>query len=281
MRNTRQVNYWMLGGLDGGKPIEEAFGEARKMGYDGVELTFGHGEFGPGISEARCREIRDAARRLDLKLESLATGVYWTQSLSDPRASVRSKAVAFTREYLQAAKWLGVKQVLVVPGAVDVAFMPDARVVPYAQVWKLSAESLRKCLPTARKLGVTLAIENVWNFFLTDPMAMKSFVDRFRSPRVGVYFDVGNCVINGYPEHWIEILGRRIRAVHFKSFRRSDGGGGMSGFTADLLDGDIHWKAVVAALKKIGYGGPVTAEMLPPDPEVARRTARRMKQILG
>lgn len=36
MKNTKQVNYWMLGDFDGAKPIEQAFSEAKKMGYDGV-----------------------------------------------------------------------------------------------------------------------------------------------------------------------------------------------------------------------------------------------------
>jgi hexulose-6-phosphate isomerase len=281
MKNTKQVNYWMLGDFDGAKPIEQAFSEAKKMGYDGVELTFGHGELGPRITEARCRDIRRAARNTGVKMESLCTGVYWEQSLTDPRASVRHKAVAFTKAYLQVARWLGVRVILVVPGAVDVAFMPDARVVPYARVWKLATEALRKCLPVARATGVTMGIENVWNFFLTDPMALKAFVDQFKSPRVAVYFDVGNCMINGYPDHWIEILGKRIKAVHFKGFKRTDGGGGMSGFTSDLMDGDVDWKAVTGALKKIKYAGPITAEMLPPDMAVARKTAGRMKKILG
>jgi sugar phosphate isomerase/epimerase len=69
--------------------------------------------------------------------------------------------------------------------------------------------------------------------------------------------------------------------VHFKGFKRTDGGGGMSGFTSDLMDGDVDWKAVTGALKKIKYAGPITAEMLPPDMAVARKTAGRMKKILG
>jgi len=28
---------------------------------------------------------------------------------------------------------------------------------------------------------------------------------------LGSYFDVGNVMRSGYPEHWIKILGKRIR----------------------------------------------------------------------
>jgi hexulose-6-phosphate isomerase len=107
---------------------------------------------------------------------------------------------------------------------------------------------------------------------------------------VKCYFDVANCLINGYPEHWIEILGNRIGAVHFKNFSRNDCAGTLHGFGDDLLKGDINWANVVSALKKIGYKGPITAEMIPfsrlpdlvlPDMELARDTAVKMRKILA
>ena len=40
-------------------------------------------------------------------------------------------------------------------------------------------------------------------------------------PRIGAYFDVGNCILYGYPEQWVGILGERIKKVHVKDFKRS------------------------------------------------------------
>ncbi len=162
--------------------------------------------------------------------------------------------------------------------------------MPYKTAWKCAAASIGELLPAAKRLGVTLGLENVWNWFLADPMAMKLFVDQFHSSHVGVYFDVGNCLINGYPEHWIEILGRRIAAVHVKNFTRADCGGGLHGFGDDLLTGDLDWDAVLAALRRIKYAGPITAEMLPfsrlpnlvlPDVPLARKTARQLRKLLA
>ena len=288
-RSTIQINYWTIGGFEGEKPVAQALKEAGAMGYDGLEPGFGAGELAPGVTRAKCMEIRKSARDLGMKIDSMASGVYWGQSLSDPRASVRNKAVAFTKEYLQVASWLGAKVVLVVPGAVAVPWDASQPVVPYAAAWKNSTASIRRCLPTAKKLGVTIAVENVWNWFLTDPIAMKTFVDQFKTARVGVYFDVGNCQINGFAEHWIEILGRRIKAVHFKNFSRDDCGGTLHGFGDDLLSGDVNWPAVVKALKKIKYTGPITSEMIPfsrlpnlllPDMKLSRSTAGKMRKIL-
>ncbi|MHC4887720.1 MAG: sugar phosphate isomerase/epimerase family protein [Planctomycetota bacterium] len=288
MKNLKQMNYWTIGGFDNEKPIETALEEAAKMGLGGLELTFGAGHFGPGITEKRCKEIRAAARKLGLKIETLATGFYWGCSLSSPRVSERKKAIAFTKEYLQVAKWVGAKTILVVPGAVAVPFDPSRPVVPYEDAWKNATQSLRACLPLAKKLGVNLGVENVWNWFLTDHVSVKTFVDKFNTSRIGVYFDVANCMINGYPEHWITLLGKRIKAVHIKNFNRDDCGGNLHGFGDDLLKGDADFGAIEKALKKIKYTGPLTAEMIPfcrlpdlvlPDMKLARDTAKKLMEL--
>lgn len=289
MNNIRQINYWTLGGFEGKKPVAQALEEAAAMGLSGLELTYGAGEFPRGITEAQCHAIRAKAVRLNIRIETLATGYYWDHPLSTPDIIARREAIEFTKEYLRVAAWVGAKAVLVLPGAVAVPWDPSKQVVPYAAVWNNATASLRACLKEAEKQKVTIALENVWGWFLTDPMAMQCFVDQFKSRWLGVYLDVGNCLINGYPEHWIEILNKRIAAVHFKNFTRQDCGGSIHGFGDDLLKGDVNWKAVLAALAKIKYKGPITAEMIPfsrlpnlvlPDMVLARDTAAKLKQIL-
>ena len=101
----------------------------------------------------------------------------------------------------------------------------------------------------------------IWNKFLLSPLEMRDFIDKFSSAYAGAYFDVGNVVYSGYPEHWIKILGKRIKKVHLKDYRRV--AGGLHGFV-DLLSGDVDYPAVIKALKEINYDGWLTAEMLPP-----------------
>jgi len=288
VKNVLQINYWTIGGFDGGKPVAQALEEAKKMGFEGVELTFDGTAFGPGVTRAECLAIRRKADDLGMSIATLASGKYWGLSLSDPKAAVRKKAIAYTEEYLQAAAWVGAKVCLVVPGAVTVPWEPGAKVVPYAEVWENATASIKALLPTAAKLKVKIGVENVWNWFLADPVAMGAFVDQFKSAWVGVYFDIANGLINSFPEHWIEILGKRIAAVHVKNFTRSDCGGGLHGFGDDLLKGDVNFPAVIKALKKAGYAGPLTAEMIPfsrlpnlvlPDMALARDTAVKMRKI--
>ncbi len=288
MKNILQINYWTLGGFEGSKPVEQALKEVKEMGLDGMEMTFGAGEFSPGITRSRCIEIRKCAAELGLKIATCATGNYWNLSLAAPSSSARKKAVNFTRDYIRAAGWVGARTCLVVPGAVFVPWDEKQPVIPYAKVWELSTAAIRSLLPEASEAGVIMGIENVWNGFLADPVAMRTFIDQFENRYVGVYFDIANCLINGFPEHWIEILGKRIAAVHIKNFKRQDCAGGLHGFGDNLLEGDVDFRAVIRALKKMGYRGPLTAEMIPfsrlpnlvlPDMKLAEDTADRMLRI--
>jgi hexulose-6-phosphate isomerase len=129
--------------------------------------------------------------------------------------------------------------------------------------YRRANEFIKAALPAAQKAGVTLCVENVWNKFLLSPIEMRWFLDELRHESVGSYFDVGNALLVGYPEDWIGTLGKRIRRVHFKDFRRNVGT--IDGF-CDLLSGDVNWPAVMQALRKTGYNGWVAGEMIPPVP---------------
>jgi hexulose-6-phosphate isomerase len=290
VKNLLQITYWTIGGFEGQKPIRQALAEARACGFDGLELAFGAGELNPDVTQTVCRQIVEEAQRLGMSLATMVSGYFWSCPLSSADLTRRQAAVAFTRKYIQAAHWLGIKTILVIPGAVDVAWDASIPVTPYQQVWDNAAASLKELLPFAADHDVTLALENVWNKFLLGPIEFKTFIDQFSSPFLGSYFDVGNVVISGYPQHWIDILGPRIAAVHVKNFQRSDCAGGLHGFGDDLLKGDVDWSAVKESLDRINYTGAITAEMLPfsrlpnmvlPDMDLARDTAGKMKQIFA
>jgi len=280
----KAINYWVLGGFDGEKGPYAAIEDAAKWGLDGLEMTVG--DCLPiDITEEECRKIKAVAAEAGMGLKTLASGFYWGSSLGSPDETERQATLDFTKKYIQIAAWLGAETILIVPGAVDVAWDPSRPIVPYQQVWDLSVKSLKEVLPLAEKLRVNIALENVWNKFLISPMEMKMYVDQFGSDRIGVYFDTGNCMIAGYPEHWIEILGKRIKAVHLKNFQRDDSGGLLHGFGDDLMAGDLDFPAVKAALEAHIPDVPITAEMIPfcrlpdlvlPDAALAADTAKKL-----
>ena len=272
----KSINYWSF---EGGKPLAEAFGEAKEKGFEAVEVCMGDaGDLTPETTEDECKAIKKEAEKAGVEIASVATGLYWQYSLTDDREEVREKARGITRSLIERAAWLGVDAVLVVPGAVDIFFKPDAPAVPYDVVWKRSLEALQELAPFAEKAGVAIGVENVWNKFLLSPLEMRSFVDEIKSDYVGVYFDVGNVILFGYPEQWIRILGDRIKRVHIKDFKRSVAT--AKGF-CDLLEGDVNWPEVMKALKEIGYDGYITAEMMPWRPDLLDVTSKAMDKILG
>ncbi len=284
----KALNYWVLGGFEGGKSPFQAIDDVSAMGLDGVELTFGDC-IKEDVSEGECKKIAAYARDRNVGLVTMAAGFYWGCSLGSDDEEERERAHAFTRRYITAASWLGIDKILVVPGAVDVAWDESRPVTPYKTVWDNSTASVRKILPFAEECGVTLCFENVWNKFLLSPVEFNMYLDQFDSEYVGIYLDVGNAVLNGYPEHWIDLLGKKVKAVHFKNFQRDDCGGTLHGFGDSLLEGDVNFPAVIDALKRIGYNGPVTAEMIPfsrlpdlvlPDMALAEKTAKELRKLL-
>ena len=272
------ASYWIFdGGLDGTLPIKSAMEQASKMGFEGIELGIAsQGVLTHNTSQAECEEIVREAEKHGLEISGVASGESWTTSPTANDEDVRLKIIDFTQKALQITHWLGSDAYLFVPGAVEVFFLPDAEVIPYDVCYQRASEAISQLVPVAEKLGVAIAVENVWNKFLLSPLEMREFIDNFNTSQVGVYFDVGNVLLTGYPDQWIRILGSRIKRVHIKDFKLSIGN--ADGFV-DLLEGDVDFEAVKQALSEINYDGYVTAEMIPFTPGRPEKTAAAMKKI--
>jgi len=276
----KSISYWSFdGGLEGTLPIKDAMQQAKKAGFDGIELCFAAtGPLSPRTTEKQAKQILADAKEIGIKLPSLCTGMYWECSLTDDKASVRKRAYNLTVAYIKAAKMLKIRDILVVPGAVDVFFLPDFKKVQYDVVWKRSVAQLKKLGRVAARHGVTICVENVWNKFLLSPIEMKYFLKAVGSRNVACYFDVGNIMLYGFPQQWIRVLGKKIRRIHFKDFDCSVGT--VDGF-CDLLKGDVPFKEVMKAFRAVGYNASCTAEMVPPTPGVVRRTSKAMDKIFA
>lgn len=256
---------------------------AKEAGFDGIELALNEtGELSLESNEQELLGYKAQAADAGIALTSLASGLYWTYSLTSSQSGVRSKARDIVKKQLESAAILGVDTILVVPGAVGVDFIPNSEIVPYDKAYDYALEAFQLLAEEAEAVKVSIGIENVWNKFLLSPLELRDFIDKIDCPYVGSYFDVGNVLFSGYPEHWIRILNKRIKKVHFKDYRRE--AGGLHGFV-DLLAGDVDYPEVMKALSEIGYEGYVIAEMIPPYTHHAKQiifnTSRSMNAILG
>lgn len=257
----KSISIWSFGG---NWSLEEKMRLARDAGFAGFEIDLS--EDGPVNLEstsADLKAVRALAEKCGLEPSGLATGLYWGANAASANPATREKAARLLQRQIECAAALGIDTILVVPGAVGVDFIPGCEIVPYHLAYERAKTFIQEALPAAEKAHVTMGIENVWNKFLLSPLEMKTFIDSFGSERVGSYFDVGNVLATGYPEHWIAALGNRIRRVHFKDYRRAVGT--AEGF-CDLLSGDVNWPGVIAELKAAGYQDWIAAEMIPPVP---------------
>jgi L-ribulose-5-phosphate 3-epimerase len=233
-----------------GLKLVDKFKLIKAAGFEGVEVT-------GSMNQSEILAARDTT---GLQIPSVVVATHWNKPLSDPNPEARRVGLEGLLQALRDAKIYGASSVLLVPGVVT-------KEVSYAQAHERSIAEIRKAIPLAESLGVTIAIENVWNRFLLSPLEAARYADAFGSPMVKWHFDVGNVPNTGWPEHWIRTLGPRIVQVHIKEFSRAkrDKQGPLAGFEVDLFDGDNDWPTVMAAFDEIGYQGWMIAEQFRPD----------------
>ena len=143
-------------------------------------------------------------------------------------------------------------------------------------------QTIRKAIEHAEKKRIHILIENVWATFLIEPLTMARYIDELDSPYVKAYFDIGNVVRWGYPQHWIEVLGKRTVKVHIKEYNldvaMKEGMG--KGFAFPLGEGSVDWPRVRAELEKIGYRGWATAEVSGGNRQRLAEISQQMDQVL-
>jgi len=247
------INQWCF---PTGLPLHEVFRASQRAGFAGVELNVGKlGDIGLTLESnfADTRLIKELAANYDIELKSLSTALMWEFPLSASDESIRMQGFRVVQKQLELAADLEIETILVVPGLVTES-------VSYTDCYERSKDMLTQLARRAETLGVQIGVENVWNKFLLSPREMVEFVDSIQSRWLGVYFDVGNVVLTGYPDQWIKQLDKRIFKIHVKDFNSKVGN--MDGFVP-LLAGDVNWAAVQNALYSVGYNDYVTAELVP------------------
>lgn len=261
----KAVKYGMIGA---GVTVREKFQILKDLGFDGVELD--------APSSLDRNEVVEASEAVGLPVHGVVDSVHWSKPFSHPDAAVRAEGVKALETAIHDCAFYGGTTVLVVPAVVN-------KSVSYAAAYRRSQEEIGRVLPLAAEKNIRIAFENVWNHFLLSPLEAARYVDEFESAQVGWYFDVGNIVNTGWPEHWIAALGTRIFKLDIKEFSRKkrDDEGLWKGFGVELLEGDCDWPSVMRALDDIGYRGWATAEIAGGGVDRLRDIAARMDRIFA
>jgi hexulose-6-phosphate isomerase len=239
----------------------------RDAGYECVELVFRPGrDLDPAMSDSEIDDVGKRCANADVSIASVIAGLSDGGNLLSPDPEERDRRARSLARSIEIAGRLGVNGTLLHPGHLTVEGT-------YDQAWDGLLGALRDLAPLAKEKGVAIGVENVWNKFLLSPREMAQFVDAVGSDYVGVYLDTANMMAYGFPEHWIRGLGKRIKKVHFKDFKRKEHQ------FVPLMDGDTDWPTVMKELRSVGYDDSVVHEVSG-NRGVQIEMAKRMKKIV-
>ena len=258
-------------GMTQGSGLRERLAAARAAGMDGVDFD--------DAGNVTPAQLREAARETGVFIHNAINHEHWKVRLTSPDDATRARALANLEHCLRVSAAAGGSAVLIVVGKAE-----DGPEGP-----ERARDEIRKAIPLAAALGQRILFENVWNglFYTDDGPRTQSvrpfadYIDGFRSPWIGSFFDLGNHARYGDVAAWIRELGPRIVKLDIKGYSnaRADSEGKWKGFV-DITDGDIDWAAVRAALRDVGFTGWVSAEVDGGDVARLRLVREQMQRAL-
>ena len=255
----KSLNAWTVEGSLG---MEAMFEAVSRAGFDGIELNVDAPGAPHGLSMETTEEdyaaIRSYEEKYRLPVVSISTSLSGGMSGIPERWEDYKKLL---RKQIEAAKALGAKGILTVPGGMG-------KGVSLKKARETSIEFYKTVKDEIEASGILVGLENVWNGFFLSPFDMTSMLDEIGSPAIGAYFDAGNMLAFSVSEYWAEVLAGRVVCVHVKDYKRA-GGLNSGGTWEDITHGSANWPEIVGWLKKGGFDGYLTGEVGKADPAMS------------
>jgi len=182
------------------------------------------------------------------------------------------------RQYRQCAEFavkIGVQTVTFHPGMPD----PAEQIGDEAFVIQRNVEFGKEMAEYAEKHNLVCGYENLGGF--PTPDQMNRIIQEIGSPRFGLHFDVGHVWLTRVkdPLKWLDLLGRKVVSVHVHgTYHRPDRT--FENHQSLELDDCTDWPAVMAALDKVGFDGPMILELLAKDIPQYLEMCARSRDIL-
>jgi len=139
--------------------------------------------------------------------------------------------------------------------------------------WLQNLKTVESLCKTAKKLGVTIAIENVPEPY---PFLMKS-VDDFKrfyaelADDIGLVLDVGHSNINGQTGRFLETFKDKIVHMHLSD------NDGKSDQHLGIGFGSVDWTSLAKIVKKVPFGGVMVVECI----ENVEMSVARLNRLFG
>jgi len=257
----------MIKAMPEDKSVADRLRRAAEAGFDGVDFD--------DASKFTPQQVRDAVAQSGVFVHNAINHAHWSDRLTHPDPKVRAKGRANIEHCIRVSHAAGGSAVLIVVGS-DRDGSPK-------EINDRCRGEIQKLLPLAAALGQMILIENVWNGMHYDKDAppeqgadqFVEFVDRFNSPWVGMYYDIGNHWKYGQPGDWIRQFGYRCVKLDVKGFSRA-----ADKFT-DIGAGDLPWDQVRQALDEINFTGWATAEVGGGNVERLTTVRKQMQRAFG
>ena len=247
--------------------LNERLKMAKEAGFDGVDFD--------QAGEHTIADARQAVHETGVFVHNAINHAHWKQRLTSADPAEREQGRKNIEHCLRAAHAAGGSGVLIVVGRASDGDGAEDR----------AREEIKKLLPLAASLGQPILVENVWNQMMYNhdappdqgPEAFIDFVDSFRSPWVGMYYDIGNHWKYGQPGEWIRAFGHRCVKLDVKGFSRK------TDKFVDITsaDDDLPWDQVQKALDDINYSGWATAEVKGGDTARLTVVREQMEKAFG
>jgi len=144
---------------------------------------------------------------------------------------------------------------------------------PYRELFAAQRRWLEeRVLPVAEEFDVRLAIEQHHYQICCTPHACRAMCEGLPARYVGIIYDPGNSLMEGYtrPAYAISVMGEYLAHVHVKACKplvAAASGVVPTGRVypyewGSLAAGDLDWRMIIGELRKAGYRGYLSLEDL-------------------
>jgi sugar phosphate isomerase/epimerase len=246
--------------------LEETLSKLKEFGYDGVEWRIN--EISKNINETETPSYW-GYNRSTVDIETIEAKAENLKALSE-KYGIEICALATylgpqnlekVDRVLRAANKMGCPKIRVnAPGYNETE--------NYNLTLKRTIEQLKTLEILAKKYNVKINLEMHMGTIIPSASAAYRLVSNFDSKYIGVIYDTGNVIYEGYEQYKmaLEILGEYLDHVHIKNARwvekekLEDGTVVWEAQWAPMSKGQANFKEVGKALKSVGYDGYLSFE---------------------
>jgi len=240
--------------------LHEALPRAAEASFAAVELTLG-----ADADDAAARRVAATANEYGVRIAAVSRVPPLQLVPPDPAGFAGARDEV--RCWMRLAAAMKCPRLALVPA--DLRSRDGGRApLAYCDALHLVADALSSLRHDAEALGVTLVLDHRDTRFLLSPAEVADLLDRVNSPYVGWCLDADYLSGLADPADWARTLAHRVRLVRFNAaepLTRGSGGAEHSNVSA-----------LLAALREVGYEGPVSVA----DSGNARQAADRLRGLL-